>query len=87
MGYVKLTNHARKRWQQRFAKLNISEQYSNAGRPNKKLLKQIKATCPGHHHCRKSRTSNGRYFRATKDGIVFVVAPPETIITILDYRS
>lgn len=80
---MKLTEHAVKRWNERFSGLDIETEYLKARqRVGKKTKRKIKETCPlNAHYC--NHEFNGRYMKMTKEGIIFVIAPPETIITVL----
>ena len=50
------------------------------------MRKKVRLMCPAHSgFC--GATYNGRYLRKTKDGIVFVIGEPETIITVMDFRN
>lgn len=82
-----ITDHAYKRWLERFPELNLVDEYAKAKRRvGKKMRIKIRESCPKNtQYC--TRKFNGRYMRMTNEGIVFVVAPPETIITVLDYRK
>lgn len=84
---MRLTKHARERWIQRFPELDIAVEYCNArNRVGKKMRKMVKETCPRNlFYCGK--TFRGRYMRMTPQGIIFILAPPETVITVLDFRK
>lgn len=84
---ITVTNHASQRWAERFPDLDIQSEYDSARyKLGKSFKKKVKATCPQHlEYC--GREFNGRYMLRTKEGIVFVVAVPETIITVLDFRK
>lgn len=84
---MRITRHAKQRWAERFPELDLEEVYEHARyrRVGKKTKRMVAAACPAHkHYC--SGLFNGRYLRMTREGILFVVAPPETIITVMDFR-
>ena len=83
------THHACKRWNERFSELDRDEELLSAmlsgriGGKNRKILRRM---CPG--HLRYLRPSfQGYYYRKSRSGVVFVIAPPLTIVTVLDLRS
>lgn len=79
-----VTNHARQRWNERFPDMCIENTFAQArNRVGKKTKKKIKESCPNNlQYC--SSVFRGRYMRMTRGGIVFVIAPPEVIITVFN---
>lgn len=79
---MKVTDHAAQRWTERFGDIDMAQAYARASqRVGKKTKAKIKAACPAHVRF-VSGPFLGRYFAMTDDKIVFVVTPPETIITV-----
>ena len=84
---MKVTRHAKKRWRERCPELNIETEFARARRRMGKKLRRIVARrSPKHlHYC--DTVYKGRYMVTTPEWIVFVVTPPEKIITVLDLRT
>lgn len=59
--------------------------FFSARRPTKKERAWIKGTCPGSGKY-MSRSFAGRYFLVARDA-VFVMQPPETVVTVLRLRA
>jgi len=79
-----VTKHARIRWKERFPDKDIWAEFSNATiNIKKKTKKKILAKCEQNAWYYEDGFK-GRYMVKNRDGVVFVVAPPETIITVLD---
>lgn len=78
---MQVTEHARQRWTERFPGSSLEETYGRAQRVGNKSRKRIRDSCPAHERY-MSRVFKGRYFLRTGDGVVFVMAPGETIITV-----
>lgn len=82
---LEITQHALDRWQERFPELDIHLEYACTKRCGPRMRKRVKQSCPEHvKFC--DRQFRGRYLVSTKEGIVFVMAYPEIIITVLDFR-
>ena len=79
--------HACRRWGERFPGLDMQETYNRANvRTGKKMKKQIADSCKKHRE-QWIGTFKGKYIRMTQEKIVFIVAPPETVVTVLDFRE
>lgn len=81
---MKFTRHAKRRFAQRFPGLDPRDQWLGArlNRASGKILTQIRRQCPRHRYL-ASGIFRGCYYKLNKSsGIVFVVVPPETIITV-----
>lgn len=85
-----MTHHAQARWSERFSHLDLTEVWTKAGRVGKKTMAAIRAACPAHVDV-TTREFKGFYYRISRfysmtskehSQIVFVVTPPETIITV-----
>ena len=72
-----ITDHAKKRWMERFPDLDLLNEWYKSRLAGKKRIRQIKKQCPNHD----MNGFKGYYYMTTKD-IVFVVAPKEIIITV-----
>ena len=82
---MKVTRHARKRWAERFPDKDIWAEFSNANQDiKKKSKKRILSVCKAHSWYYDG-VFKGRYMVKNRGGIVFVVAPPEVIITAFMY--
>ncbi len=83
----RFTEHAAARWVERFPGMNMLETYAKANeKTGAKTRKMVAKSCRV-HDWQWTVNYKGKYLRMTKDKIVFVVAPPETIITVLDFRG
>lgn len=78
---LRVTLHAKTRWEERFPGQDLVLAFTRARRPGHKLRPQIKAACPAHTHLMR-RDSERFYYLITRNRIVFVVAIPETIVTV-----
>lgn len=76
-----LTHHAYLKWKERFSDLDIKKEWAAARICPPKVKKTLRKSCPEHKKFMRA-TFNGRYLLAT-DRVVFVVAPPEVVITVL----
>lgn len=75
------TLHAQQRWAERFPDLDISLIFAKAKcRVGRKTRALIRAACPAHDDVMRGGFK-GIYYNMTPDRIVFVMTPPETIIT------
>lgn len=78
-----LTAHAKQRIAERFAGEDIQHLWCNARRIGKgKLFKKIQSLCPRAAERYRRRQPVGRYILMTPCNTVFVVQPPETVITV-----
>jgi hypothetical protein len=76
-----LTRHAQERWAERFPGKDIELAFVTARRIGQKTRKQLKAMCPQHAPIMR-RTNVSYYYLITRKRIVFVMAPPETVVTV-----
>ena len=79
-----MTRHAKRRFAERFPGLDPREQWSGArmNRASGSILAQIRRQCPRHRYL-ASGIFRGVYYKLNKASrIVFVVVPPERIITV-----
>lgn len=78
---MKMTRHALVRWGQRCPGLDPDMEWYGARRASKKVRARIRSSCP--EHAEYGTTAfRGYYYRVSRSGVVFVVAPPETIVTV-----
>lgn len=84
MAPVKATQHAIDRWRERFPGLDMETEWRLASRSGKKSKRKIAASCKAHAHLMRGRFQ-GYYYMLSRNGAVFVCAPPETIITVFPY--
>lgn len=76
-----VTRHAAARWAERFPDLHLGDAYARARRGvGRKTRAKLRAACPA--HVEYTQGFKGRYFLITHDRIVFVMTPPETIVTV-----
>ena len=87
MSSPKFSKHALWRWGQRFPGLDPMEQIARAdARVTRRIRRLLRERCPRHHA--QIKTGNKRtFYLMTPDGIVFVMAPPATVVTVLDLRD
>ena len=76
-----VTYHAREKWRKRFPHLDMEAEWKKAKKCPRKVKRALHEMCPEHKRFMRA-TFNGRYLLAT-DQVVFVVAPPEVVITVL----
>jgi len=79
-----LTDHAKERWAMRFQNMDLFEEYSRARKPSKKIMKLIRESCPSHQT--EQREFMDAYYLSTRQGIVFIMRPPEVVVTVFDLR-
>lgn len=77
-----MTRHARERWAERFPLLDPETEWAAARRLGRKARRQVRESCPAHEHYTR-RSFLGRYLMASPR-VVFVMALPEVVITVLD---
>lgn len=81
-----VTLHAHRRWCERFPGRDMMAEFARARRAGRKTKRKIRDLCPNHAKFCGGKFE-GRYFRITREGIVFVVtATPaeEKIITVFN---
>ena len=81
---VTLTRHAAKRIAERFSHLNMVEEWAKAKRQKtgRKKIAKIRRQCQCHLKV-TTRSFNGYYYKVSPvNKVVFVVAPPQTIVTV-----
>ena len=76
-----VTYHAQQKWAERFPDLDIDREYAAARRCPTKVKRELKKSCPEHKQFMEA-TFKGRYLLAT-ERVIFVVSPPEVVITVL----
>ena len=81
-----VTNHAKARWSERFPKLDIEITYLQTRSVGRGTRKKVKKSCPEHIDLCNIKFKS-RYLLMTRQGIVFVMQPPETVVTVLDFRQ
>jgi len=74
-----LTHLARRRWDQHFPNDDIAVQFLRARRPGKAIKQRLRRQLPSRVH--EIGTFCGRYYLVAPCGAVFVVAPPEVVVT------
>lgn len=77
-----LTAHAKQRWVERCAGIDVDMEWYRAKRLGAKGRKRLRACCPGHHKF-TGRQFNGFWYMKGPSGVVFVLggSPPQ-IITV-----
>lgn len=81
------TAHALERIAERFAGIDIENAYACSNRVGRKTRQKIKASCPVSARTWMRGGFKGRYYRITKDKIVFVIQPPEQIVTVFQLEQ
>lgn len=76
------TPHALERIAERFSTLNMEEEFARARRIGKRVKSKIAASCPNAARIYMRGGFKGRYYMMTRDEIIFVVEPPETVVTV-----
>jgi hypothetical protein len=82
---MKWTRHALDRWQERFPELDAETEWARARRVGRKGKRKLRDRCPAHAHLMRSGFQ-GFFYRISRNNVVFVVAAPETIVTVFPYR-
>src|SRR5690606_2313727 len=81
-----MTRHARERWAERFPSLNLKWEYEHAQPCGAKRRAKIREQCRHHAHLLTGQF-RGKYFRLSPSGVVFVMAPQETVVTVFPYEG
>ncbi|MFJ3047025.1 hypothetical protein ACIPEN_14435 [Herbaspirillum chlorophenolicum] len=77
-----VTSHAAVRWDERFPGKSLADTFASAKcRVGKKTKAKIRASCLAHDDFMRG-SFKGIYYQMTPDHIVFVIQPPEKIITV-----
>jgi hypothetical protein len=77
------TDHALARWKERFPDLDIKFEWRDAyrsGKVGRNTKVKLRKHCVAHREFLGSNFK-GYYYRRSKKGIIFVVAPPQIIVT------
>lgn len=79
-----LTNHAQRRWDQRFSGLDPNTEWLKARRIGRKLRAALRDNCPAHAHLVKGHIVGGVYYRYTAGSQIMWVVNLETdgVITV-----
>ncbi|TDX30774.1 hypothetical protein DFO67_10429 [Modicisalibacter xianhensis] len=81
---MKLSRHAKQRWEERCQGLNPHDEWQRAQRVGKPRLKRIKESCPHNAH-KVRRDSRDFYYRVSRhSNVVWVVAtgPECEVVTV-----
>lgn len=80
---MNVTPHALERWNKRFPGESLELTYAQAQgrRVGRKTRDKLRRACPGNLQYMRGSFA-GRYYLMTPTNIVFVMQPPETIITV-----
>lgn len=78
------TMHAKMRWEERFPDFDKEIEWRQSSRVGKKRKAQLKEQCPEHIDY-MGTTFKGCYYRVSNKGVVFVVSPKETVLTVFPY--
>lgn len=81
-----LSTHARRRWRERCAGLQLAEEWESARRPGKVLRRKIREGCPGHFHLLRDRVYRGFWYAVSQHRVVFVVAGHEPAVVVTVWR-
>jgi len=83
------SGHALRRFKERFPELDNLEEYAKAcrNRIGARTLKRIRKQCPLHAEV-TSHNFRGFYYKVSpQNKVVFVITPPETIITVFKLEA
>jgi len=83
---MKLTDHAKQRWAERFSNLCPDHEFSKAKKPKKRDMINIKKQCPQHVSIMKHKSNYGLDYKITPNGVVFVCNEDEIVITVFPYK-
>lgn len=75
-----VSKHAQMRWRERFPELDMQAEFAAAKRPGKNQRRKIREQLP--RRSKQVRAFHGRYYLVSPHDVVFVVAPPEVIVTV-----
>lgn len=82
---LKISFHARHRWQERFPQMDLLVEFNKARRPGRETMKWVKASCSG-HWCSDGDFAYLRGIRRCR--AVFVIATDTwTLVTVLDRKQ
>ncbi len=78
-----MTLHAKLRWQQRCAELDLDSEWYRSRRLGKKTRAKVKARCAAHRHLMAGRGFHGYWYVISPKRVVFVVGGiPGQIVTV-----
>jgi hypothetical protein len=82
-----MTLHAKQRWVQRCAGIDVDTEWYRAKRMGAKTRKKLRASCPGHRYF-TSRHFRGYWYMRGPSGVVFVLGgKPAQIITVWRWQK
>ena len=83
------TSHAIKRWKERFHGMDMYKTYDMATKKiGSRIREKIAKRCPAHRsQWIGKRSVRGVYAIMTNEKIVFLIVPPEKVITVFDLRE
>lgn len=76
------SRHAMERILERFADVDVDNEYATARRVGKRTKQKIKSQCPVEHARWMHGMFKGRYYMISRKKVVFVMAPVEVVITV-----
>lgn len=76
------TSHAIQRWAERFPELDPDYELMQARTFRGRKLIQLRKACPAHKE-KVSVWFNGNYYLLSQSGVVFVMAPPRVVVTVM----
>ena len=74
--------HACDRWAERFAGIDWQQELSSAKRIGKKQRRRIRIQCPVNAARWMQGGFAGRYYLLGRSNVVFVIAAPDTVLTV-----
>lgn len=78
---MRMSKHARLRWRERFAHLDLRREFDHARRPTKGERKKLRAQLSA--KSLEARHMTGKYYLVSPTShVVFVVAPGNLIVTV-----
>lgn len=82
---ITVTEHAKSRWQERFPEFDLVHEYAKSRRlGNGRLAKRVASGLSERHRSELRGDFKRTYYLISySSGAVFVMVPPETVITVL----
>lgn len=77
-----MSQHAMDRWTERCPNLDPSVEWLTSKPAGRRTRRYLRESCPNHKKY-ASQSFNGYYYKISQKGVIFVVTPPETVITVL----
>lgn len=76
-----MSQHAMDRWAERCPNLDPLVEWLTAKHAGRKTRRYLREACPNHIKY-ATQSFKGYYYKISPKGVIFVVTPPETVITV-----